>query len=411
VDIAMTGPLSHLRVLDLSRVLAGPWATQILADLGADVIKIERPGTGDDTRQWGPPYLKDRDGDDTADAAYFLSTNRGKRSLTLDISRPEGQSVARALALESDVVIENYKVGGLARYGLDHAALCAANPRLVYCSITGFGQNGPYAGRAGYDYLIQAMSGLMSITGLPDGVPGGGPMRVGVAVTDIMTGMYATVAILSALAHRDRTGEGQYIDMALLDAATAMLANQATSFLSTGQSPGRTGAGHPSVVPYQPFETADGHVIVAVGNDGQYARYCEALCRPDLATDPRFATSAARVRNRDVLVPEIAAIMRTRRGNEWISVLETAGVPCGPINTIDQVFNDPQIRHRGLQVELPHAAAGSVPLVGSPLRLSRTPVEYRGGPPTLGQHTDEVLTEVLGMTEEDIGALRAAAIV
>jgi crotonobetainyl-CoA:carnitine CoA-transferase CaiB-like acyl-CoA transferase len=411
VDIAMTGPLSHLRVLDLSRVLAGPWATQILADLGADVIKIERPGTGDDTRQWGPPYLKDRDGDDTADAAYFLATNRGKRSLTLDISRPEGQRVARALALESDVVIENYKVGGLARYGLDHAALCAANPRLVYCSITGFGQNGPYAGRAGYDYLIQAMSGLMSITGLPDGVPGGGPMRVGVAVTDIMTGMYATVAILSALAHRDRTGEGQYIDMALLDAATAMLANQATSFLSTGQAPGRTGAGHPSVVPYQPFETADGHVIVAVGNDGQYARYCEALGRPDLATDPRFATSAARVRNRDVLVPEIAAIMRTRRGNEWISVLETAGVPCGPINTIDQVFDDPQIRHRGLQVALPHAAAGTVPLVGSPLRLSRTPVEYRGGPPTLGQHTDEVLTEVLGMTEEDIGALRAAAIV
>ena len=403
----MAGPLAHIRVLDLSRILAGPWSTQMLADLGADVIKVERPGGGDDTRGWGPPYLKDGEGAETGIAAYYLACNRGKRSLTLNLAHPDGQKIVRQLAADSDVVIENYKVGGLAKYGLAYEDLSALNAGLVYCSITGFGQTGPYRQRAGYDYLIQAMGGLMSITGHADGEPGGGPMRVGIAIADIMSGMYATVAILAALNERERSGKGQHIDLALLDVQTGVLANQALNFLTSGTAPGRVGNTHPNVVPYQVFATADGHIIVATGNDAQYVRLCQVLGAPELAEDDRFADNAGRVGHRDDLVARIAAILETRTSAAWLEALEEVGVPAGPINSIDQVFADPQIEHRGMAIELPHPVAGTVPLVGSPINLSRTPVAYQRPPPGLGEHTEEVLREKLGLADEEIERLRA----
>jgi crotonobetainyl-CoA:carnitine CoA-transferase CaiB-like acyl-CoA transferase len=406
-----TGPLSHVRVLDLSRVLAGPWASQLLADLGAEVIKVERPGSGDDTRGWGPPYLRDAAGRDTPESAYFVSANRGKKSITLDLAHPEGQAVVRRLAQASDVLLENYKVGALARYGLDYASLSALNPHLVYCSITGFGQTGPYRDRAGYDFLIQAMGGLMSITGEPDGAPGGGPMKVGVAITDILTGMYATVAVLAALAHRDRTGRGQHADLALLDVQVAMLANQAENFLVTGAAPQRLGNSHPSIVPYQAFATADGHIVLAVGNDGQFARFCDVAARPELARDPRFATNAGRVRNRRELVAILAGVLRLRSSRDWLEALEKAGVPGGPINDLSEVFDDPQVRARGMRVEAPRLQAGTVPMVASPIRLSATPVREPSAPPLLGQHTSEVLRGLLGMSEAEIERLRSIGVV
>ncbi len=407
----MTGALSHLRVLDLSRVLAGPWASQILADLGAEVIKVEQPGQGDDTRAWGPPYLKDPDGRDTTESAYFLSTNRGKKSVTIDITRAAGQALIRQLAAQADILLENFKVGGLAKYGLDYESLKAVNPRLIYCSITGFGQTGPYKDRPGYDFMIQGMGGLMSVTGEQDDLPGGGPQKVGVALADVLTGLYATVAVLAALAHRDQSGVGQSIDLALFDVQLACLANQASNYLISGVPPRRLGNAHPNIVPYQVFATADGYIILAVGNDRQFARFCELAGRPELATDERFATNAVRVHNRETLAPIVQDLMIQRGSQAWLDALEQAGIPCGPINALDQVFADPQIQHRGMRVELPHPLAGVVPLTASPLRLSATPVRYQGPPPTLGQHTDEVLGERLGLNAADIDALRAEGIV
>ena len=402
--------LGHLRVLDLTRVLAGPWCTQLLADLGADVIKVERPGSGDDTRAWGPPFLKDADGRDTTEAAYYLSANRGKRSVTVDIGKPQGQQLVRRLAAASDVVIENYKVGQLAKYGLDYARLATDNPRLIYCSITGFGQDGPYKDRAGYDFIIQAMGGFMSITGERDDLPGGGPQKAGVAVSDLMTGMYATVAILAAVAQRERTGAGQYIDMALFDTVIAMLANMNMNFLTTGKAPGRAGNAHQNIVPYQVFAAADGHVVIAVGNDSQYAKFCEIAGRPDLAADPRFTSNAERVRNRALLVPLLEAIVRDKPAAFWTGKLEAAGVPCGPINSIAQALADPQAVARGLRIELPHPTAGTVPLVGMPIRMSASSPSYERPPPLLGEHTDEVLREVAGLHADEIAALRSRGV-
>jgi formyl-CoA transferase len=407
----MPGALSHIRVLDLTRVLAGPWSTQILADLGAEVIKIERPGAGDDTRAWGPPYLRDTDGNDTMESAYYLACNRGKKSVTLDLSHPQGQEIVRKLAARSDLLVENYKVGGLKQYELDYERLRTVNPRLIYCSITGFGQTGPYAQKAGYDFIIQAMGGMMSITGERDDVPGGGPQKVGVAVSDLMTGMYATVAMLAALAHRERTGEGQYIDMALLDSAVAMVANLGSNYLVSGHVPGRMGNAHQNIVPYEVFATADGHMILAVGNDNQFGKFCAIAGRPELAQDPRFATNPERVRNRAIIVPIVAQIMRTRATREWLDALEPAGVPVGPINTLAQVFDDPQVQARAMRVEAPHPLAGTVPMVGSPMKLSATPVEYRAAPPTLGQHTIEVIADVLAMTPDQIEGLKRAGVI
>ncbi len=398
--------LGHLRILDLTRVLAGPWCAQNFADLGADVIKIERPGTGDDTRSWGPPYLRDADGNDTTEAAYYLAANRGKRSVTIDIATAEGQSMVRELARQSDVVLENYKVGQLKKYGLDYDALRLEKPDLVYCSITGFGQSGPYAQRAGYDFIVQGMGGFMSLTGERDDQPGGGPQQAGVAISDLMTGMYATIAVMAALAHRDRTGEGQYIDMALLDVQVAMLANMNTNYLASGVAPTRSGNAHPNIVPYQTFATADGHIIVAVGNDGQYRKFIAAGGRPELASDERFATNPMRVRHRDILVPLLADMIKTKTKQQWIDLLETAGVPCGPINTLDDVFDNPQVVARGLQMDLPHPTAGVVKLVGSPMNMSATPPHYALPPPLLGQHTDAVLQDLLGYSAERIAALR-----
>jgi len=400
--------LGHLRVLDLTRVLAGPWCTQLLADLGADVIKIERPGSGDDTRGWGPPYLKDPQGRDTSEAAYYLAANRGKRSVTIDLSKPEGQRIVRELAKKSDVLVENYRVGQLAKYGLDYPSLAALNPKLIYCSITGFGQTGPYRERAGYDFIIQGMGGFMSITGERDDLPGGGPQKAGVAVSDLMTGMYSAVAILAAVAHRDVTGEGQHLDLALFDVMVAMLANMNMNYLVTGQPPGRAGNAHQNIVPYQVFAAADGHVIIAVGNDGQYAKFCEVAGCPELATDPRFAKNADRVRNRALLVPMLERIVRARPVAFWTEQLEAAGVPCGPINSIAQALADPQIVSRGLRIDLPHPLAGRVPLVGNPIRMSATPPAYDRPPPLLGEHTDEVLRELAGCSEQEIRALREA---
>ncbi len=403
--------LGHIRVLDLSRVLAGPWCSQNLADLGADVIKIERPGSGDDTRAWGPPYARDADGKDTSEAAYYLSANRGKRSVTVDIASPEGQALIRELARHADVVLENYKVGQLKRYGLDYDSLKEVKPDLVYCSITGFGQDGPYAHRAGYDFLIQGMGGLMSVTGERDDLPGGGPQKAGVALTDLMTGMYATIAVLAALTHRDRTGEGQYIDMALLDTQVAMLANVGSNYLNSGKAPQRWGNAHANIVPYQTFACSDGHIIVATGNDGQYQKFVEAGGRPDLATDPRFATNPARVANRDVLVPLLAEMVATRGRDEWIGLLEAVGVPCGPINDVGEVFANEQVQARGMAVALPHPTTGQVTLVRSPMKMSGTPATSDKAPPLLGQHTDEVLRDVLGRSGDEIAALRARGVV
>jgi formyl-CoA transferase len=398
-------------VLDLSRVLAGPWCGQNLADLGADVIKIERPGAGDDTRAWGPPYLRDAGGADTSEAAYYLAANRGKRSVTLDIASAAGQQIVHELVRHCDVVLENYKVGQLRKYGLDYDSLKREKPDLVYCSITGFGQDGPYAARAGYDFIVQGIGGFMSITGERDGLPGGGPQKAGVAVSDLMTGMYATIAVLAALTHRDRTGIGQYIDMALLDVQVAMLANMGTNYLASGVAPARWGNAHPNIVPYQTFAAADGHLIVAVGNDGQFRKFAAVLDAPELAGDPRFATNPARVRHRDLLLPRLAEILRGRTRQAWITALEAAGVPCGPINDLQEVFDDPQVQARGLQVELPHPSAGRVQLVASPLRLSATPPRYDLPPPLLGQHTEAVLGELLGYDATRMAALRKQNIV
>jgi len=407
----MTGPLSHLRVLDLSRVLAGPWATQTLADMGAEVIKIERPGTGDDTRGWGPPYIEGEAGSDTRESAYFLSANRGKKSVAVDITTQEGRALLHKLAEKSDILVENYKVGGLTKYGLDYDSLSKINPGLIYCSITGFGQTGPYAKRAGYDFMIQGMAGLMSVTGEADGKPGGGPQKVGVALADILTGLNATVAVLGALAHRERTGEGQHIDLALFDVQVASLANQALNYLASGTPPTRLGNAHPNIVPYQAFETADGHLILAVGNDGQFARFCDLAGRPELAADPAYATNSARVANRETLAPQVAEILKTRTTREWIAALEPAAVPCGPINTIDQVFAEPQAKARGLATRMTHAGGMEVPGVASPLRFSKTPVDDTVAPPALGQHTRSVLAEVLGLSDEAIAAHEKAGVV
>ena len=407
----MPGPLAHLVVLDLSRVLAGPWCTQLFADLGATVIKIERPGTGDDTRAWGPPYLRDEHGVETSEAAYYLACNRGKLSVAVDFTRPEGQAIVRELAAQCDVALENYKVGSLARYGLDYTGLRDVNRRLVYASITGFGQQGPYADRAGYDFIIQGMSGFMSVTGERDDVPGGGPQKAGVAITDLMTGMYAATAILAAVAHAERTGEGQHIDVCLLDSAVAMMAVMNMNYLVTGTAPGRAGNAHQNIVPYQVFACSDGHLILAVGNDGQFARFCEAAGRTEWIADARFATNAARVRHRDVLVPLVAAVVATRTQADWLAALEARGVPCGPINRLDQVFADPQVVARGLEQHLPHPLAGTVPQVVAPFKLSATPLAFDRPPPLLAQHTRHVLRERLGMSGERIDALAAAGVV
>jgi len=405
------GALDGLRVLDLSRVLAGPWAGQILGDLGAEVIKVERPGRGDDTRAWGPPYLNDAQGAPTSESAYYLSANRNKQSVTIDITRPEGQRLVKELVAESDVLLENFKVGGLKRYGLDYDSLAAINPRLIYCSITGFGQDGPYAERPGYDFLIQGMGGLMSITGQPDGEPGGGPVKAGVALTDITTGLYAAIAVLAAVNHRHQSGEGQHIDMALLDVQVATLANQAMNFLTSGTAPGRMGNAHPNIVPYQTFPAADGDIILTIGNDGQFARFCEVAGRPEWATDERYATNAARVANRDTLIPALRQTTVMKTTAEWLRLLEDAGVPGGPVNTIEQVFEDPQVRHRGLRIDLSHPLTKSVPLVGSPLRLSASPVRYQTPPPLLGQHTGEVLSQVLGLDPAAIEQLQRDGVI
>ncbi|SFM24864.1 CaiB/BaiF CoA transferase family protein [Halopseudomonas yangmingensis] len=388
--------LAGLKVLDLSRVLAGPWAGQLLADLGADVVKVERPGAGDDTRAWGPPFLKDAEGRDTSEAAYFLCANRNKRSIAIDFTRPEGQQQVRALAARADVLIENFKVGGLAVYGLDYASLQALNPRLVYCSVTGFGQNGPYATRAGYDFMIQGLGGLMSVTGRADGEQGAGPVKVGVALTDVLTGLYASNAVLAALAERERSGLGQYIDLALLDVQVACLANQALNYLSTGQAPSRLGNAHPNIVPYQDFPTADGDLILTVGNDNQFRKFCVAAGHPEWADDSRFSTNAARVAHRTELVPLIRQVTVFRTTAEWVALLEQAGVPCGPVNDLAAVFADPQVQARGLQLRMPHPQSGHVDLVANPIRFSRTPVTYRRPPPLLDQHADEVLADWLG---------------
>src|SRR5687768_10163749 len=404
-------PLADIRVLDMSRILAGPWVGQLLADLGAEVIKVERPGTGDDTRGWGPPFLKDRDGRETREAAYFLSTNRGKKSVTLDISKAQGQAIARELASVSDVLLENYKVGDLKRYGLAYDDLCGPNPKLVYCSITGFGQTGPYRDRAGYDFMIQGMGGLMSLTGERDDAPGGGPQKVGVAIADLMTGMYSSVAILAALHERAASGLGQYIDMALLDTQVAWLANQNANYLIGGEPPERMGNAHPNIVPYQTFPTRDGDMILAVGNDNQFRKFCTAAGIPEIGADPRFADNIARVANRQACIDALAPAIARKTTAEWIALLEPIGVPCGPINRLDQVYADRQVKHRGLKIEVPHPLAGSVPLVANPIKYSRTPITYDTPPPLLGEHTDEVLKGLLGKSESDIVALRAKKIV
>ena len=408
---AAMNSLEGIRVLDLSRVLAGPWCTQTLADLGADVIKIERPGAGDDTRNWGPPFLPTADGRESHESAYYLGANRNKRSVTCDIAQSEGQALVRQLAEHCDVFIENFKVGDMARYGLDYASLKAINPRLVYCSLTGFGQSGPYAPRAGYDYIIQGMGGLMSVTGERDDL-NGGPQKVGVAVADLFTGMYATVGILAALRHAERTGEGQHLDMALLDTQVAMLANLGANYLVSDKAPGRMGNAHQNIVPYQVFEVApraDGgkdFIILAVGNDGQYAKFCEVAGRPDLASEPRFVKNADRVRHRAELVPMLEAVMKTRAKADWLSALEAAKVPCGAINSLDEVFADPQVQARGMVTHWQHPLRADLPLVSSPIKLEKTPVRTDRPPPMLGQHTDEVLGELLGVDAARLATLR-----
>ncbi|MFN3737619.1 CaiB/BaiF CoA transferase family protein [Hydrogenophaga sp.] len=405
------GPLQHLRVLDLTRVLAGPWCTQTLADLGADVIKIERPGQGDDTRQWGPPFAPDAQGQPTTEAAYFLAVNRNKRSVTLDIATPEGQQIVRELVAQCDVLVENFKVGDMRRYGLDYESLRAEHPGLVYCSITGFGQTGPYAPRAGYDFIVQGMGGFMSVTGEGEQVPGSSPQKAGVAIADLFTGAQATIAILAALTHRDRTGEGQHLDICLLDTQVAMMANMATNYLATGQSPVRWGNAHPNIVPYQTFQVADGWVIVACGNDSQFRKLTEVAGAPELASDERFSTNPQRVRHRQVLIPLLDDLMRHKTRAQWIAALEAAGVPCGPINQMADVFQDPQVLARDMLVRLPHPTAGQVSVPGSALKLSGTPVAYRSAPPLLGQHTQEVLQSLTSLSADDLQDLQARRVI
>ena len=405
------GPLQHLRVLDLTRVLAGPWCTQTLADLGADVIKIERPGQGDDTRQWGPPFAPDAQGQPTTEAAYFLAVNRNKRSVTLDIATPEGQQIVRELVAQCDVLVENFKVGDMRRYGLDYESLRAEHPVLVYCSITGFGQTGPYAPRAGYDFIVQGMGGFMSVTGEGEQVPGSSPQKAGVAIADLFTGAQATIAILAALTHRDRTGEGQHLDICLLDTQVAMMANMATNYLATGQSPVRWGNAHPNIVPYQTFQVADGWVIVACGNDSQFRKITEVAGAPELASDERFSTNPQRVRHRQVLIPLLDDLMRHKTRAQWIAALEAAGVPCGPINQMADVFQDPQVLARDMLVRLPHPTAGQVSVPGSALKLSGTPVAYRSAPPLLGQHTQEVLQSLTSLSADDLQDLQARRVI
>jgi len=407
----MAGPLSHIKVLDLSRVLAAPWTGQNLADLGAEVIKIERPKKGDDSRAFGPPWLKDRNGKDTTESAYFLAANRGKKSITIDLSVPAGQELVRQLAARCDVLLENYKFGDLARYGLGYEDLKRLNPGLVYCSVTGFGQTGPYRERPGYDFMIQGMGGLMSITGERDGLPGGGPQRVGVPIVDIMTGMYASIAVCAALAHRERTGMGQHLDLALLDTQVAFLANQAMNYLASGEVPGRLGNAHPNIVPYQTFATRDGAIILACGNDNLFNKFCDVAGCQHLASDPRFATNGKRVENRATLVPLLDQVFAQRTTREWVETLETAGVPNGPINDIRQVFEEPQVVARGMKIEIEHPLAGKVPLVASPMRFSGTPLEFNSAPPMLGQHTDEILRTLLAMGDADIEKLRENGVI
>ena len=404
----MPGPLSHIRVLDLSRVLAGPWAGQNLADLGAEVIKVERPKAGDDSRAFGPPWVKDASGRDSTDSVYFMSANRGKKSITVNLTNPEGQRVVRELAVKCDVLIENYKVGDLDRYGLGYKDLAALNPRLVYCSVTGFGQTGPQRERPGYDFMAQGMGGLMSISGEPDEVPGGGPMRAGVPVIDIFAGMYATIGICAALARRAETGRGQHLDVSLFDSCLALLANQGQTYLSTGENPKRIGNSHPSIVPYQVFKTSDGAMILACGNDNLFGKFCALARCEELAKNARFATNGDRVKNRELLVPLLAEIFARRTTADWVGALEAAGVPCGPINTLAQAFAEPQAEARGMKVKLLHPVAGEVTVAGSPMKFSGTPVKHELPPPTLGQHSDEILRGMLGKSAEEVAKLRAA---
>ncbi|SOB76295.1 Crotonobetainyl-CoA:carnitine CoA-transferase CaiB [Marinobacter sp. LV10R510-11A] len=398
-------PLAGIKVLDISRVLAGPWCGQMLADMGADVIKVERPGSGDDTRNWGPPWLAG-----TQESAYYLCANRGKRSVTVDMAKPEGQAVIKQLVAQSDVLLENFKVGGLKRYGLDYASLKALNPKLIYCSITGFGQDSPYAHRPGYDFMIQAMGGIMSLTGNPDGEPGAGPMKSGVAFTDVFTGLYASNAVLAALYQRRDSGLGCHIDMALMDVQVGVLANQALNYLTSGDVPQRLGNAHPNIVPYQAVATLDGHMIVAVGNDQQFKRFCTVLSLPALADDPLFATNGARVNHRELLVPQLEAALARRSTDEWLAAFEAVGVPCGPINTLDRVFDDPHVKARKLKQTLPHPQAGQVNLVANPIRINGAQMSATTAPPHLGQHTESVLEE-LGITPEQRTALSKAGIV
>lgn len=407
----MPTPLDGIRVLDLSRVLAGPWATQTLADLGAEVIKIEKPGTGDDTRAWGPPWAHDANGQPTNESAYFLSANRGKKSVTVDFTKPEGRRIIEGLAKVSDIVIENYKVGALKKYGLDYESLVKINPTLIYCSISGFGQSGPKRDLAGYDFQIQGMGGLMSITGQPDGTPGAEPMKVGVAVADVFTGLYAAIAILGALNRRHLTGKGDYIDLALLDVQIAVLANQASNYLISGRAPSRLGNAHPNIVPYQAFATSDGHFILAVGNDQQFAAFCRIAGHPEWARDVRFATNPARVSNRAALVELIGPAIATRTTKAWLDELGAAGIPVGPINTIEDAFGDEQTIARGTRLDLPHATAGTVPTVASPIKYRDADLATTQGPPSLGQHTDAILGGLLGLSDSEIAALKAAGIV
>jgi len=410
-----TGPLKGLRILDMSRILAGPTCTQILGDLGADVIKIERPGAGDDTRKWGPPYVKDADGNDTSESAYYLCANRNKRSLTVDITKAEGQELIRKLAAKCDVLIENYKVGGLKKYGLDYSAMKDEFPDLIYCSISGFGQTGPKSHRLGYDFMIQAMGGIMSVTGEPDG----SPMKVGVGIADVMCGMYAAVSILAAIQHRDQSGNsaaggnGQHIDLSLLDSQAAWLINSGSNYLTSGENQHRLGNAHPNIVPYQVFQTSDSFFVLAVGNEIQFRKFCEFAGAPDLPEDPRFKTNTDRVKNRNILAPMLTKLTQRNSTQFWLEGLEKLQVPCGPVNTIKDVFDDPQIQHREMEISLPHplSGKGDVSLIGSPVKMSATPVSYRHAPPTLGQHTNEILAEMLGMDEEECRELAQKGVV
>ena len=397
-------PLDGVRIFDLTRILAGPTATQLLGDLGADVIKIERPGQGDDTRKWGPPYVKGPDGEDTTESAYYLCANRSKRSITIDLASADGIALAKRLLAECDVLVENFKVGSLAKLGLGYEQLKEEFPGLVYCSVTGFGQTGPYAERAGYDFLAQGMGGIMSVTG----TPGVEPVKVGVGIADVMCGMYAATNILAALRHRDRTGEGQHIDVCLLDTQVAWLVNEGTNYLVSGEVPKPLGNEHPNIVPYKVFPTADGHVILACGNDRQFQAWCDVAGADELKTNPDYSTNPLRLKNRVALYAAMPDYMMSRTTDEWVAALEAAKVPCGPVNTIDRAFADPQVQARGMRIDLPHplAGEGTVPLIANPVKLSGTPVRYRYAPPTLGQHTDEVLAEILGLSADEIAAER-----